>query len=94
MWTFWTFSGTFSIEDPVTVADDDSVTVMQAGSSINESKAYAAQLRDAGFDRDVYEDTNEIAGYGIYTFTAENSNGLSVSLTYASGTTTVNISVN
>ena len=64
-------------------------TVMQTGSAVVEAKAYASQLKNAGFDKGIYEDTNEIAGYSIYTFTAENQNGLSVSLTFASGTTTV-----
>lgn len=81
-----------SFENPMIVADDDSVTVMQTGSTVEEAKAYADQLKNAGFDKDVYENTNEIAGYSIYTFTAGNQNGLSVSLTFTSGTTTVNIS--
>ena len=76
-------------EDPMIVADDDSVTVMRTGSTEEEAKAYAKQLKDAGFNKDVNESTNGIAGFSIYTFTAENQNGLSVSLTFASGTTTV-----
>ena len=79
-------------ENPMIVADDESVTVMRMGSSVDEAKAYAKQLKDAGFTKDVYEETNSVAGYDIYTFTAENANGLSVSLTFTSGTTTVNIS--
>ena len=71
------------------VADNNSITVMQTGSAVVEAKAYASQLKNVGFDKGIYEDTNEIAGYSIYTFTAENQNGLSVSLTFASGTTTV-----
>ena len=63
--------------------------MMKTGSAVVEAKAYASQLKNAGFDKGIYEDTNEIAGYSIYTFTAENQNGLSVSLTFASGTTTV-----
>ena len=76
-------------EDPMIVADDDSVTVMRTGSTEEEAKAYAKQLKDAGFNKDVNESTNGIAGFSIYTFTAENQNGLSVSLTFATGTTTV-----
>lgn len=75
-------------EDPMIVVDDDSVTVMRTGSTEEEAKAYAKQLKDAGFNKDVNESTNGIAGFSIYTFTAENQNGLSVSLTFASGTTT------
>ncbi|MCR5694692.1 MAG: hypothetical protein K6G89_06945 [Clostridia bacterium] len=79
-------------EDPVIVAGGDSVTVMQYGSTAEEAKAYADQLKNAGFTKDVYEDSNEIAGFVIYTFTAENQKGISVSLTFTSGTTTVNFS--
>ncbi len=79
-------------EDPMIIADDSSITVMRTGSTAEEAKSYANQLKNAGFDVDVYENTNEVAGYSIYTFTAENHNGLSVSLTFVSGTTTVNIS--
>ena len=79
-------------ENPMIVADEGSLTVMQVGSTVEEAKAYAKQLKSAGFVKDVYEDTNGIAGYSIYTFTAENQNGISVSLTFASGTITVNFS--
>ncbi len=79
-------------DNPIIVADSNSVTVMQTGSTVEEAKAYAAQLKNAGFSKDVYENTNEVAGFSIYTFTAENTNGVSVSLTFTSGTTSVNFS--
>ena len=78
--------------NPMIVADDDSITVMQISSNLEEAKSYAKQLKNSGFDIDVSENTNEVAGYSIYTFTAVNHKGLSVSLTFASGTTTVNFS--
>ena len=77
---------------PTIVAGSDGITVMSNSSTLNEAKSYVKQLKDAGFTKDVYEDTNSVAGYDIYTFTAENQNGLSVSLTFAAGTVTVSIS--
>lgn len=81
-----------SFENPIIVESDDGLTVMQMGSSAEEAQAYARQLKDAGFTRDVNENTQEFAGISIYTFVAQNAKGLSVSLTFASGTTTVSIS--
>ena len=77
---------------PTIVADNDSIVVMSNSSTLSEAKSYVAQLKAAGFTKDIYEDTNSVAGYDIYTFTAENQNGLSVSLTFAAGTVTVSIS--
>ncbi len=77
---------------PTIVADNDSIVVMSSSSTFSEAKTYANQLKTAGFTKDIYEDTNSVAGYDIYTFTAENQNGLSVSLTFAAGTVTVSIS--
>ena len=77
---------------PTIVAGSDGITVMSNSSTLNEAKSYVKQLKYAGFTKDVYEDTNSVAGYDIYTFTAENQNGLSVSLTFAAGTVTVSIS--
>ncbi len=79
-------------ENPMIIVNDDSITVMQTGSTAEEAMSYAQQLKNAGFTKDVAENTQNVAGYSIYTFTAENGNGLSVSLTCASGTITVNIS--
>ena len=79
-------------ENPMIIVNDDSITVMQTGATAEEAVSYAQQLKNAGFTEDVVENTQNIAGYSIYTFTAENGNGLSVSLTCASGTLSVNIS--
>ena len=81
-----------AVKAPTIVADSDSVTLMSSSSTFSEAKTYANQLKTAGFTKDIYEDTNSVAGYEIYTFTAENQNGLSVSLTFAAGTVTVSIS--
>lgn len=78
-------------EDPMIVSGEDSITVMNTSSTLAEAKAYVEQLKGAGFTVEVYENTNEVAGYTIYTFNASNSKGYSVSLTFTSGTTTVNV---
>lgn len=81
-------------KDPMIVTDEESITIMQMNSKLEDAKSYAKQLKDAGFTIDVNENSNEVVGFSIYTFSAQNKNGLFVSLNFASGTTSVTITKN
>ncbi|MBQ1848337.1 MAG: hypothetical protein II135_10045 [Clostridia bacterium] len=80
--------------DPLITSDTDSITVLKNGGDLNEVKSYIDQLKKAGFDKDVYEKDNSVAGVSIYTFNANNGKGVTVSVTFAAGTATVNITKN
>ena len=79
-------------EDPLIVADDSSITVVKTEIDIDSVKQYVDSLKKAGFTLDANEDTNGIEGYVIYSYTAGNENGITVSLTFATDTVTVSIS--
>ena len=76
-------------KDQTVVFDEDSVTVKSSDTTLDEVKAYAKTLADAGFDVDAVEDEQTVATVTVYSYTAENGGGASVSMTFASGTTTL-----
>ena len=78
-------------KDPMIVSDTSSVTLVSTSSDVAAVKAYAAKLKAAGFTIDVNEQDNEFAGVAIYSFTAYNADGRSVSLSFAAGNASLSI---
>lgn len=66
-------------------SDDDGFTVAFNNASAEQIKAYASKLKEAGFTTDAEEEDKEVMGMAIYSYTASNSDGYSVSLTFAVG---------
>lgn len=66
-------------------SDDDGFTVAFNNASAEQIKAYAEKLKAAGFTTDAEEEDKEVMGMAIYSYTASNSDGYSVSLTFAVG---------
>ena len=57
-----------------------------------EVKSYVAAAKAKGFTIDANETDQEVAGYRIYSYTAENAAGYQINVSFVSGTATVVIS--
>ncbi len=66
--------------------DDTSFTAAFLGVKVEDVKAYAAKVKAAGFNKDEEVVDESAMGMTIYTFTAYNSDGWCVSVSYAVGT--------
>lgn len=72
--------------------DEDGFTAAFNNASADQIKAYAEKLKSAGFTEDVEVEDNEVMGMTIYSFSALNSSGYSVTLTFAVGSAGMTIS--
>ncbi|MBO4412126.1 MAG: hypothetical protein J5794_08075, partial [Lachnospiraceae bacterium] len=73
------------------VEEENSVMLTNNTATLQEVKAYVSEVKKAGFTESVNENEQNIAGYSIYTFTAENSAGYVVSIQFMAGTMTLSI---
>lgn len=77
--------------DQTVVFGEDSVTVKSSDTTLDGVKEYARTLAGAGFDTGAVEDEQSVAGITVYSYTAKNADGASVSMTFAAGTTTLSV---
>ena len=73
-------------------AETDSFSVAFTSATIEQIKDYAAKVKAAGFNINEEVEDQEVMGMVIYSFTAENADGYTVSLTFASGNSGLEIS--
>ncbi len=73
-------------------SDDGSFTVAFSGVEIEQVKAYADKVKAKGFTIDATEESQNVYGVSIYTYTAYNSDGYCVEITFANGTSGISIS--
>lgn len=73
-------------------SDDGSFTVAFSGVEIEQVKAYADKVKAKGFTIDATEESQNVYGVSIYTYTAYNSDGYCVEITFANGTSGITIS--
>ena len=73
-------------------SDDGSFTVAFSGVEIEQVKAYADKVKAKGFTIDATEESQNVYGVSIYTYTANNSDGYCVEITFANGTSGITIS--
>lgn len=71
--------------------EDDSFGVIFASVSVDELKAYAEQVRAAGFTIDEEVQDQNTMGVAVYTLSAKNESGYTVSLAYAAGSCSMTI---
>ena len=72
--------------------DANSFSVVFTSATIEQIKDYATKLKAAGFNINEEVEDQEMMGMVIYSFTAENADGYTVSLTFASGNSGLEIS--
>ena len=71
---------------------EDEFSVAFLNVSAEDIKAYAAELKAAGFTVDPEEEDKEIYGVTMYSYRASNPAGYCVELTFAAGTGALNVS--
>ena len=59
--------------------------------TVEQVRAFAQTLRDAGYTLNVEEQNQEVMGYVIYSFSAYNAGGYMVSVFFNSGSTTISL---
>jgi predicted small secreted protein len=70
---------------------EDNFNVMFSGATIEQIRAYAEKVKNAGFDIDVKIEDESAMGMVIYTFDAKNADGYSVNVFSAAGMSGVTI---
>ena len=73
-------------------SDDDSFSAVFRSADTDTLSAYADSLRQAGFNVDESSNSQEMFGISIFSFSASDSGGYSVSLYYTSGSGAITIS--
>ena len=73
-------------------SDVNGFSVIFKNATVEQIRDYAAKVRAAGFNVNVEVEDQEIMGMVIYSFTAENSDGYSVEIFSASGSSGMHIS--
>ena len=81
-----------SFELYAAVIEDETFSVMFTNVTIEQIKAYAEQVKAAGFNLNEELTDENVMGMVIYSFAAENADGYSVEVFSASGTTGLRIS--
>ena len=81
-----------SFELYAAVIEDETFSVMFTNATIEQIKAYAEQVKAAGFNLNEELTDENVMGMVIYSFAAENADGYSVEIFSASGTTGLRIS--
>ena len=81
-----------SFELYAAAVDGDTFSVLFTNATIEQLKAYADQVKAAGFNLNEELTDQNVMGMVIYTFSAENADGYSVEIFSASGTTGLRIS--
>ena len=81
-----------SFELYAAVIEGETFSVMFTNATIEQIKAYAEQVKAAGFNLNEELTDQNVMGMVIYTFSAENADGYSVEVFSASGTTGLRIS--
>ena len=72
--------------------ETDSFSVAFMSATIEQIRDYAAKVKAAGFNINEEVEDQEVMGMVIYSFTAENADGYTVEITFASGTSSLSIS--
>ena len=81
-----------SFELYAAVIEGETFSVMFTNATIEQIKAYAEQVKAAGFNINEEVEDQEAMGMVIYSFTAENADGYTVEITSANGTSSLSIS--
>ena len=81
-----------SFELYAAVIEGETFSVMFTNVTIEQIKAYAEQVKAAGFNINEEVEDQEAMGMVIYSFTAENADGYTVEITSANGTSSLSIS--
>jgi hypothetical protein len=66
---------------------DAEFSVAFTGVTVEQVKAYAGQVKAAGFDKNPDEQDQNVMGITVYSYNAENADGYTVEITFAAGTT-------
>ena len=72
--------------------DGESFGVTFVNATVEQIKAYVAQVKAAGFNINEVVEDEEFMGMVIYSFTAENAEGYTVEIAFADGISTLTIS--
>ena len=72
--------------------ETDSFSVAFMSATIEQIRDYAAKVKAVGFDINEEVEDQEVMEMVIYSFTAENADGYTVEITFASGTSSITIS--
>ena len=80
-----------SFELYAAVIEDETFSVMFTNATIEQIKAYAEQVKAAGFNLNEELTDQNVMGMIIYTFSAENADGYSVEIFSASGSSGMRI---
>ncbi|MBO4366054.1 MAG: hypothetical protein J5843_00210 [Clostridia bacterium] len=65
--------------------DSDEFNVAFSGVTVDQIRAYAGELKLAGFTIDIETNDQDVMGIAIYSFSASNGSGYTVSLSFTSG---------
>ncbi|MBO4326761.1 MAG: hypothetical protein J5950_05785 [Clostridia bacterium] len=72
--------------------EDGSFDVVFTGVTIDQIKAYVEKVKASGFTRSAEVQDENIMGMTIFAYTAENSEGYSVSISFTAGTAAMSVS--
>ena len=81
-----------SFELYAAVIEDETFSVMFTNATIEQIKAYAEQVKAAGFNLNEELTDENVMGMVIYSFATENADGYTVEITSANGTSALTIS--
>ncbi|MBO4413315.1 MAG: hypothetical protein J5830_01285 [Clostridia bacterium] len=79
------------LEIQSSIGDDENVVITFKNAGYDEMKAYAAKVKAAGFTEN--ESETDMPDSGIYVFSAENADGLTVSVMYMASQNSAMVSV-
>ena len=79
-------------EGAIITEDEDSVTMYATNATDAAVRSYVEAAKAKGFTVDANENDQEIAGYRIYSYTAENADGYQLNVSFVGGAATIVIS--
>ena len=79
-------------EGAIITEDEDSVTMYATNATDAAVRSYVEAAKAKGFTVDANENDQEIAGYRIYSYTAENAAGYQLNVSFVGGAATIVIS--
>ncbi|MBR5768339.1 MAG: hypothetical protein IKX86_06685 [Clostridia bacterium] len=72
--------------------DEDGFSAVSQSAKLEDVKAYAAKVKEAGFKIDIDETEQSVFGVAIYTFSADDGDGYHVDISFTAGSCAISIS--
>ena len=74
------------------MSSDNGVAIVSTASSVTDARGYVIALKNAGFTANASESDRNVAGMDIYTYSADNSQGYRVNVSFTAGVLSVSVS--